>query len=391
MKEGWKNNLLGDICEIARGGSPRPIKSFITTDEDGINWIKIGDTDLGGKYIYKTAEKIKKEGIRSSRYVQSGDFLLSNSMSFGRPYILKTDGCIHDGWLVIKKYENEFKQDFLYYLLISPKITKQFEESARGSTVRNLNTDIVSKVSVCYPPLSEQHQIVDFLDAEFAKIDELKNQAEQSLQNAKDLFQAALKEMLTPKEGWVKKKFSDIYDVRDGTHDSPKYIDSGYPLVTSKNLKGDYIDMVNVKYISEADYLAINERSRVDVGDILFAMIGTIGNATLVENEPNYAIKNMALFKVPSTQSSKFLKYILDSQSVLDEMHTKSKGTTQSFVSLGYLRNFEISIPAKEEQEQIVSQITEFKKKVDILQSNYTRTIQLCADLKQALLRQVFE
>ena len=101
IPESWEWVRLGSVLEIARGGSPRPIQQYLTTEPDGINWIKIGDTDKGGKYIYKTKEKIRPEGVTKSRMVHSGDFLLTNSMSFGRPYILKTDGCIHDGWLVL--------------------------------------------------------------------------------------------------------------------------------------------------------------------------------------------------------------------------------------------------------------------------------------------------
>lgn len=110
---------LGNICSIARGGSPRPIENYLTDDENGLNWIKIGDTEQGGKYIYSTKEKIRPEGLSKTRYVCSGDFLLTNSMSFGRPYILRTNGCIHDGWLVIGGIEIAFHQDYLYYMLSS--------------------------------------------------------------------------------------------------------------------------------------------------------------------------------------------------------------------------------------------------------------------------------
>lgn len=193
-KDGWLTALLGDISSIARGGSPRPIKAFITDKPDGVNWIKIGDTEVGGKYIYSTKEKIKREGMRSSRYVEPGDFLLSNSMSFGRPYILKTDGCIHDGWLVIKKYESSFSQDFLYYLLLSPIVVKQFEEGARGSTVRNLNTDIVSAVKVSYPSsLKEQEEIVEKIEEQKIKCKSLQDNYSQIVSLCDDLKQSLLR------------------------------------------------------------------------------------------------------------------------------------------------------------------------------------------------------
>ena len=108
---------LGDKSLILRGGSPRPIQNYITTAPDGINWIKIGDVSISDKYIRKTNEKIKPSGVAMSRVVNPGDLILSNSMSFGRPYILQISGCIHDGWLAISDVENYFIPDFLYHLL----------------------------------------------------------------------------------------------------------------------------------------------------------------------------------------------------------------------------------------------------------------------------------
>ena len=95
----WKYQRIGDVCTVERGGSPRPIDDYITKSSNGINWIKIGDT-TDSMYITHTEQKIKPEGMKKSRFVHAGDFLLSNSMSFGRPYILAIDGCIHDGWLI---------------------------------------------------------------------------------------------------------------------------------------------------------------------------------------------------------------------------------------------------------------------------------------------------
>ena len=139
----WKYVRLGDLLFIARGGSPRPIQAYLTENENGVNWIKIGDTEIGGKYIYSTKEKIKKEGMKKSRYVKEGDFLLTNSMSFGRPYILKTHGCIHDGWLVLSDEWNCFIQDNLYWLLSSSLVFIQFSGMASGAVVKNLNIDSV--------------------------------------------------------------------------------------------------------------------------------------------------------------------------------------------------------------------------------------------------------
>ena len=160
----WAWVRLGTVLEIARGGSPRPIQQYLTTESNGVNWIKIGDADKGGKYIYKTKEKICPEGVTKSRMVHSGDFLLTNSMSFGRPYILKTDGCIHDGWLVLSNRFECYSVDFLYYILSSPFAYYQFCDSVSGAVVKNLNSDKVANALFPLPPLAEQHRIVQRID-----------------------------------------------------------------------------------------------------------------------------------------------------------------------------------------------------------------------------------
>lgn len=156
LPKGWEWERLGNITSIARGGSPRPIKSYLTSKDNGINWIKISDTEKDGKYIYSTKEKIIPEGLAKSRYVKSGDFLLTNSMSFGRPYILKTDGCIHDGWLVIGDIKNVFDQEYLYYSLSSSYMYNTLAVLAGGSTVDNLNSDLVKSLLFPIPPINEQ-------------------------------------------------------------------------------------------------------------------------------------------------------------------------------------------------------------------------------------------
>lgn len=167
LPDGWEYERLGNICSVARGGSPRPIEDYLTNDDNGLNWIKIGDTEQGGKYINSTKEKIRPEGLAKTRYVQSGDFLLTNSMSFGRPYILKTDGCIHDGWLVIGNTTIVFTQDYLYYLLSSATMYNALSSLAVGSTVKNLKSDSVKSLLVPIPPLKEQQTIATRIEALF--------------------------------------------------------------------------------------------------------------------------------------------------------------------------------------------------------------------------------
>lgn len=160
-----KLKKFGDVATIVRGASPRPIQMFLTDSSEGVNWIKIGDVEVGSKYITKTKEKITKEGANKSRYVKRGDFILSNSMSFGRPYILKIDGCIHDGWLAISDYEKYFISDFLYYLLNSSSIQRTMAQKASfGGAVQNLNADIVRGIELPIPPMDVQERIVKVLD-----------------------------------------------------------------------------------------------------------------------------------------------------------------------------------------------------------------------------------
>lgn len=399
LPKGWEIKKLGDVLTIERGGSPRPIKKYLTDSSEGINWIKISDATASNKYIYETKEKITREGLHKTRMVHEGDFLLSNSMSFGRPYIMRTSGCIHDGWLVLKQEgEKVFEIEYLYYLLSSPYLFEQFDSLAAGSTVRNLNIRLVSSVEVPVPPLPEQQRIVSILDKCFSAIERSRNNAEQNLKNAKELFESYLQGVFDPStrsgqgkgEGWEEKKLGEVYDVRDGTHDSPKYHNQGYPLVTSKNLKNHKLTFDNIKFISETDYLNINKRSKVDVGDVLFAMIGTIGNPVVIEDEPNYAIKNVALFKVGNNQNSYFLKYFLDSKQTIEKMMRDAKGTTQKFVGLGYLRSFPILVPPLKEQQTIVRQLDTLRIETQKLESIYQKKILLLEELKKSILQKAF-
>jgi type I restriction enzyme S subunit len=158
--EGWVERTLDQVCKVERGSSPRPIKNFFTTSPDGVNWIKIGDTEQGGKYVYSTAQKITPDGAKQSRYVKEGDFILTNSMSFGRPYIMKIDGYIHDGWFALRLRE-ELDTDYFYYLLSSQFVQAQFASLAAGAVVKNISGDLVKKAVLTIPPLVEQRAIVE--------------------------------------------------------------------------------------------------------------------------------------------------------------------------------------------------------------------------------------
>ena len=170
----WKE--LQDVSSIVRGASPRPIKNFLSDKSEGIPWIKIGDADPNDKYIVSTAEFINKQGASKSRFLKKGSFILSNSMSFGRPYILAIDGCIHDGWIAISDYERQINADYLYYVLKTANVKKYWSMSANNGAVSNLNADIVRGTIIPIPSLCAQQEIVEILDTFEAMIANIKEE-----------------------------------------------------------------------------------------------------------------------------------------------------------------------------------------------------------------------
>ncbi len=171
---------LGSVCEVVRGGSPRPIIDYITEQPDGVNWLKIGDVSETDKYFTHAKEKIKPSGIPKTREVKKGDLILSNSMSFGRAFITKIDGYIHDGWLRLRCDEDKLDKEFLYYFLISSFAQNQFKAIANGSVVNNLKSDTVKAVKIPLLPLQVQKRIASFLRSLDDKI-ELNNRINDNL------------------------------------------------------------------------------------------------------------------------------------------------------------------------------------------------------------------
>ena len=242
-KQDWTYKKLGEICLIERGGSPRPIQQYLTDEDDGLNWIKIGDAVEGSKYITSTKEKIKPEGLKKTRFVHKGDFILSNSMSFGKPYILDIDGCIHDGWLVIRDNSDTFNKSFLYYMLSSPNMYQEFRKLAVGGVVNNLNSSIVRNVVVPVPPIAEQERIVAELDLLSGIIEKKKEQLKAYDQLAQSIFYSMFGDPIDNPKGWETKKLGEIAVVKTGPFGSmlhkEDYIDNGIPLVNPIHMR-DY-------------------------------------------------------------------------------------------------------------------------------------------------------
>ena len=188
----WEQRKFSELVQIERGGSPRPIDYFITDAPNGLNWVKIGDAPTQGNYITKTAEKIRPEGLSKTREVHPGDLILSNSMSFGKPYIMGIDGCIHDGWLLIRNTYGVFDLTFLCHLLGTPQMLSQYRSLAAGSTVNNLNKELVGNTYVTIPSITEQRVLGAYLE---------------QLDNLITLHQRELKKLQNIKKSMLEKMF----------------------------------------------------------------------------------------------------------------------------------------------------------------------------------------
>ena len=320
MRQGWDYKKLGDVCTIERGGSPRPITDYITDSPDGVNWIKIGDAKEGSKYITSTKEKIKKEGVKKSRYVHKGDFILSNSMSFGRPYILDVDGCIHDGWLVIHDDNNVFIKDYLYYLLASPVMYAKFKQLAVGGVVNNLNSALVRKVEIPIPNMTTQEVIVKELD----KINKLISLKKQQLADYDNLAQSIFYEMfgdpLENEKGWeVKKLSNNVQEMFLGPFGSALKVDSyvdkkdAFCMVyEQKHAIQGRLDLDN-HFINEEKYNSLR-RFEVKGGDFIMSCRGTIGKLYKLPNDAPKGIIHPSLMKIrikEDVYDSTYFKYML--------------------------------------------------------------------------------
>ncbi len=371
MKTNWQTKKLDDVCEVEYG------TRVVNKKHGGSKYPVYG----GGGATFFMDRDNREDRMVVARFAMSeqctrfikGKFFLNDS-----------------GLTVSPKNTKEISQDFLDLQLYF--LNDLIYSFARGTAQKNLDVPAFRSMEISYPEsLFEQHRIVKVLDEVFEKFGKVKENAEKNLKNSKELFESYLQNVfVNPGKDWEEKKLGEVYDVRDGTHDSPKYQKEGYALITSKNLKEGKLDYQKIKYISEKDYKKVNDRSKVHKGDILFAMIGTIGNPVVIEIDPDFAIKNVALFKIPKDKDSYFLKYFLDSKFVIDKMMDEAKGTTQQFVGLGYLRNFKIIIPDLKTQKMVVKKLDTLSEQTKKLERVYKQKLADLEELKKSVLNKAF-
>ena len=365
MRKDWEYKKLGEVCTIERGGSPRPITDFITNDSNGINWIKIGDTKEGSKYITSTKEKIKPEGVKKSRFVHKGDFILSNSMSFGRPYILDIDGCIHDGWLVIHDGKKFFSKDYLYYLLASPIMYSRFSQLAVGGVVNNLNSALVRKVIVPIPPISIQLSIANELDKLNEMIRLKKQQLEDYDQLAQSIFYEMFGDPVENEKGWEVKKLGEICS-KIGSGATPKggnnsYKDTGISLIRSLNVHNNLFKYEDLAHIDDSQATALNNVI-VKEKDILLNITGaSVARCCIVPNDvlPARVNQHVCIIRIANESDSFYLNRLFTNDSYQSKLLalSKSKAATREALPKTIVESLSVPLPPLPLQQQFAARI----------------------------------
>ena len=417
IPENWKWVRLGEVFIIERGASPRPISSFVTNDINGINWIKIGDAKKGCKYITNTKEKITQEGAKRSRFVNIGDFIFSNSMSFGRPYILKINGCIHDGWNVLKQITNQIdsikiNSDFIYYIISSSLLQSQIIQKAMGGIVENIKSDNLKTLLFPLPPLKEQERIVKKIDELMALCDKLEQEEEKlsALDKhfadtlPKSILQYAVEGKLVPqnihdepasilydkiikeketliKQGKIKKekplppitddeipynipenwkwvRLGEIATINGGyAFKSELFKKQGIRVIRISDFNENGLinkNIVRYEYFDKLNEYILNQNN------IILCMTGgTVGKSLLINaiTEPLVTNQRVATIKI-RTVNEHYIHYVILSN-LIQNIIQKAKLSTNDNISLDTIKNFPIPLPPLREQERIVKKIDE--------------------------------
>lgn len=402
VKDGeWEENLLGEISEIVRGGSPRPIQDYLTTSSEGLNWLKIADVHSDSKYIIETKEKVINEALSSTREVDCGDLILSNSMSFGRPYILKIKTCIHDGWIAIRKISNVTFEDYLYYFISSEACQHYFNTNAAGAAVKNLNAEIIKLLPISLPKkIKEQQKIADCLSslddlitAHNDKLEALKNHKKGLLQNLfpqenQKVPNYRFPEFLNGGE-WEEISIGDKTQVTaGGTPESTnkEYWNGDIPWMNSGELNNKRIFSVS-NFITEKG-LKESSTKIIPTYCILIGLAGqgkTRGTAAInyIELCTNQSIA--AIHPNNKIFNSEFLYQKFDS--MYEQLRFLSAGDGgRGGLNLQIIKSIKILIPSIEEQKKIADCLTE----IDNLITVQTEKIEQLKNHKKGLMQGLF-
>lgn len=364
MREGWAENKLGNLC-VVLDNQRKPVAKINRNKGNypyyGANGLLdyVDDYIFDGRYVLIGEDGANWDNNASSSYIVEGKTWVNN-----HAHVIKVNDLLNDEYLV-------------YYLNY-----KDLNKFISGAIIKKLTQSSLKEITIEFPDKIYQEKIVKELNI----ISEMISKYDEQLKELDKLSQSIFYEMfgdpVENEKGWEVKKLGYICDVRDGTHDSPKYVlKSEYILITSKNIVNGRIDFDNVNFITEEDYVQINKRSKVDDGDIIMPMIGTIGNPIIVQtnNIYKFCIKNVALIKFinEATIKNLFLLYLLKTTAYAEYLISLNKGGTQKFVSLGIIRNLPIILPPLPLQqsfalkieaiEAMKSKVREAKKEAETL------------------------
>jgi len=407
MPKSWEILELGSLCSIVSGNTPKGLENI--SNIGNTQFYKVSDMNLSGNELFMkvsnnllTIDEIKKLKIKiypkgTVIFPKRGGAILTN-----KKRILGSDASFDLNLMGIVPNQHILSK-LIFYFFYRVDLGKICD----GSSVPQINNKHIEPLLFPLPPLPEQHRIVAKIEELFSELDKGIETLKTAKQQLKVYRQAVLKYAFEGKltnpdvkygelpEGWVETITSKILDVRDGTHDTPSYIDkNGIPLITSKNLKGGKIDFTKVSYISLSDHNEISKRSAVEKGDILFAMIGTIGNPVVIKGDEVFSIKNVGLFKKnPKEIISEYLCFYLGSKVFEDQLERRQllKGTTQKFIPLGHLRNIYLPLPSILEQKIIVQEIESRLSVCDKIEESIEQGLQQAEALRQSILKKAFE
>ena len=398
----WEQRKLSELVEIERGGSPRPIERYITDDPCGLNWVKIGDAPELGRYITQTAEKIKPEGLAKTRQVYPGDLVLSNSMSFGRPYIMAIKGCIHDGWLLIRDAQKHFDPIFLCHMLGAPQMLNQYRMFAAGSTVNNLNKELVGKAIVSLPSKDEQREIGIVLD----RLDSLITLHQRKYDKLCVLKKSMLDKMF-PKGGslypeirfagftdpWEQRKLGE-FDIKTGpfgsTLHAEDYVACGTPIVTTEHFKeGELPSMGNgIPQVGDRDAARLSQY-KLQKHDIVFSRVGSVDlNAEVKDAQVGWLFSGRVLrLRTDRGINSTYLHYELGTVRVRSSIIERAVGLTMASINTRILGDTAFFVPATITEQR---RIGAFIDRLDSLITLHQRKLELLRNIKKSMLDKMF-
>jgi type I restriction enzyme S subunit len=390
MKAGWSLASIGDVCEIVNGGTPKTgVSDYWGGQHQWITPAEMGKRST--PYVSQTERTITDHGLQNSsaRPLPPMSVILSSRAPIGHLVINTEPMATNQGCkgLVPRKH---LDHKFLYYYLGS--IVELLNDLGTGATFKELSGGKLKEVPIPVPPLPEQQRIVTLLDEAFDGIAVAKANTEKNLQNARGLFAGYLDSAIAEAgEGFIEQRLGSVCEVKDGTHDSPEYVDDGIPFVTQKNIRTDGLSFSNTKYIRQTDHDNYYRRSNAGTGDILISMIGANrGMACIVDDERTFSIKNVGLVKKNDQVNSNFLLYFLKSLRAAEYVRSASRGGAQEFIGLTALRNFPINIPSLSVQDEITENLDVLAEETKRLEAIYQQKLTALDELKKSFLHRAF-